>query len=137
MARLRPEVEGLIEELLDDRPLSESIHRVMHLIDRFDLETETGILMAEALLQATRDPSMTQAMGGILGSWGEMLGPRLRVAQERGVVRGDIPAERLTPVLAAFLDGFLIQRMAEPDLDAEAAAETLIALLSPPGEETP
>ena len=137
IARLMPEVQGLVEELLDDRPLSESIQRVMHLIDRFDLETETGVLMAEALLQATRDPSMTQAMGGILGSWSELLGPRLLVAQERGVVRGDIPAERLTPVLASFLDGFLIQRMAEPNLDAEAAAETLIALLSPPGEETP
>jgi AcrR family transcriptional regulator len=137
MARLMPEVQGLVEELLDDRPLSESIRRVMHLIDRFDLETETGVLMAEALLQATRDPSMTQAMGAIMGSWSETLGPRLVVAQERGVVRGDIPAERLTPVLASFLDGFLIQRMAEPDLDAETAAETLIALLSPPGEETP
>jgi AcrR family transcriptional regulator len=137
MARLRPEVQGLVEELLDERPLSESIRRVMHLIDRFDLETETGVLMAEALLQATRDASMAEAMGGILGSWGEMLGPRLLVAQERGVVRGDVPAERLTPVLAAFLDGFLIQRMAAPGLDAEAAAETLIALLSPPGEETP
>lgn len=137
IARLRPEFEGLVEELLDARPLPDSIHRVMHLIDRFDLETEVGVLMAEALLQATRDPAMTAAMGEIMGSWTGMLGPRIEVAQARGVVRGDIPAQRLTSVLASFLDGFLIQRMADPRLDADATADTLIRLLGTPGEETP
>ncbi len=137
MARLMPAVQELIDELLDERPLTESIHRVMRLIDGFDLGTETGVLMAEALLQATRDPSVAQAMGGIIGSWSEMLGPRVVVAQQRGVVRADIPADHLTPVLASFLDGFLIQRMANPDFDAAGAADTLIALLSPRGEDRP
>ncbi len=137
MARLGPAVDGLVAELLDDRPLPGSIHRVMRLIDEFDLRTEIGVLMAEALLQASRDPAMGEAMGKIMGSWSEMLEPRLLVAQERGVVRVDIPAARLTPVIASFLDGFLIQRMADPGLDAEAAADTLIALLSPTGEDAP
>jgi AcrR family transcriptional regulator len=135
MARLMPAIQGLAEELLDERPLGESIHRVMRLIDGFDLGTETGVLMAEAMLQATRDPTVAEAMGGLMGSWGEMLGPRLMVAQERGVIRADIPAERLTKALASFLDGYLIQRMADPDFEAEVAAETLNALLEPPGEE--
>jgi AcrR family transcriptional regulator len=137
IARLMPAIQGIIEELLDDRPLPESIHRAMRLIDRFDLETENGVLMAEAMLQATRDPSVAEAMGGIMGSWSEMLGPRLVVAQERGVVRADIDADRLTPVMASFLDGFLIQRMADPDFDAEGAADTLIRLFSSPGEDRP
>lgn len=137
MARLIPAVEGLVEELLDERPLTESIDRVMGRIDHFGLETEDGVLMAEALLQATRDPMVTEAMAGVMGSWSEMLGPRLAVAQERGVVRGDIPAERLASVIASFLDGYLIQRMADPDLDATAAGDTLITLLSPPRGDTP
>jgi AcrR family transcriptional regulator len=137
MSRLLPAIQGLADELLDERPLPESIHRVMQVIDHFDLQTEIGVLMAEALLQATRDPSVAEAMGGVLGSWSEMLGPRLVVAQERGVVRADIPAERLTPLLAAFLDGLLIQRMADPDFDSAAAAETLIALLDPIAEDAP
>ena len=136
VARLKPEVDGLIEELLDDRPLPESIRRVMHLIDHFDLDTETGVLMAESLLQATRDPVMAEVMGGLMGSWGEMLGPRLAVAQERGVVRDDLPAAHLTAVLAAVLDGFLIQRMADPSVDADTTAATLIGLLRPAGEES-
>lgn len=137
LARLMPEVQGLVEELLHDRPLPESIHRVTLLVERFGLQTETGVLMAEALLQATRDPSVAEAVGGIMGSWSQMLGPRLKVAQARGVVRGDIPAERLTSVLASFLDGLLIQRMADPGLDPTIAADTLIRLLSPSGEELP
>ena len=135
--RLTPAIQELIDELLDERPLTESIRRVMRLIDGFDLGTETGVLMAETLLQATRDPSVAEAMGGIVGSWSEMLGPRLVVAQQRGVVRADIPSDRLTAVLASFLDGFLIQRMADPGFDADVAADTLIALLSPRGEDRP
>jgi AcrR family transcriptional regulator len=135
MARLTPELESLVQELLDDRPLPGSIHRVMRLVDRFDTHTELGVLMAEALLQATRDAEVTEAMAAIMGSWSEMLDPRLRVAQERGFVRDDIPAERLTPIIASFLDGFLIQRMADPSLDAGAIADTLVALLGPTGEK--
>jgi AcrR family transcriptional regulator len=135
LAELNPAIGELVDELLDDRPVPESIHKVMGLIDRFDLGTETGVLMAEALLQATRDPSMAQDVAGVMGSWAEMLGPRLAVAQERGVVRADIPAQHLTLVLAAFLDGFLIQHMADPTLDTSRTADTLIQLLSPPGEE--
>jgi AcrR family transcriptional regulator len=137
VSRLMPAIGELVDELLDERPLTESIPRVMRLIDGFDLGTEAGVLMAEALLQATRDPAMTEAMSGIMASWGELLGPRLLVAQERGVVRADIPAARLTSVLASFLDGFLIQRMAAPELDVDEAAETLNALISPPREELP
>lgn len=137
MARLMPAVQDLIEELLDDRPLPESIHRVMRLVDRFDLGTENGVLMAEAMLQATRDQEVAEAMGSIMGSWSVMLGPRIVVAQQRGVVRADIPADRLTTAIASFLDGLLIQRMADPDFDAEAAADTLITLLSSPGGDRP
>ena len=44
-------------------------------------------------------------MGGVMGSWSEMLGPRIRVAQERGVVRADIPAELLPTHIAVVMDG--------------------------------
>ena len=83
-------------------------------------------------------PSLSPAhvAKSIMGSWGELLSPRLALAQERGVVRSDIPAERLTLVLTSFLDGYLIQRMADPAMDADATANTLIQLLSPPGKET-
>ncbi|MEX1297218.1 MAG: TetR family transcriptional regulator C-terminal domain-containing protein, partial [Candidatus Limnocylindrales bacterium] len=116
-------------------PLPESMHRVMRHIDDFDLGTETGVLMAEALLQATRDPAVAGAMGGVMDSWSELLGPRIVKAQERGVVRSDIPAQHLAPLLASFLDGYLIQRMADPAFDPVVAADTLNALLAAPSED--
>ncbi|MEX1345185.1 MAG: TetR/AcrR family transcriptional regulator [Candidatus Limnocylindrales bacterium] len=135
VSRLMPAIGALAEELLDDRPLPESMHRVMRHIDDFDLGTETGVLMAEALLQATRDPAVAGAMGGVMDSWSELLGPRIVKAQERGVVRSDIPAQHLAPLLASFLDGYLIQRMADPAFDPVVAADTLNALLAAPSED--
>ncbi len=136
MSRLGPATQALLDELLEDCPITESVRRVMRLIDEFDLGTETGVLMAESLLQATRDPVVAEAFGGVMGSWSEVLGPRLVVAQERGVVRSDIPADQLASMLASFLDGYLIQRMADPAFDADTAADALITLLSIPREET-
>jgi BetI-type transcriptional repressor, C-terminal len=137
MARIGPQIEGVAAELLDDRPVPVSIHRAMPVIDGFDLTTETGVLMAEALLQATRDPLMAEAMSGVMGSWNAVLGPRISLAQERGVVRDDIAVDRLTSVLASLLDGFLIQRMADPGLDAAQTADTIVRLLEAPRKEAP
>ncbi len=136
IGRLEPEVRGLIDELLDERPVTESIHRVMALLDRFELDTEVGVLMAEAMLQATRDDHVGRALGGLLGSWAGLLEPRLSIAQHRGVIRDDIAASHLALVMAATLDGFLIQRMADPGLGATEIADTLVQMLSP-GQEDP
>jgi AcrR family transcriptional regulator len=137
LARLEPEIQGLIDELLDDRPIPESIHRVMGLLDRFDLSSEAGVLMAEAMLQATRDQAVAAAMGGVIGSWAGMLEPRLKLAQGRGVIRADVDAAPLALLMAATLDGFLIQRMADPGIDATRTADTLIRLISPAQETSP
>ena len=137
LARLAPVVEGLADELLDDGPFPEGIRRTMQLLDQFDLESETGVLRAEALLRATRDEQVAGAMAGFIGSWTEMLEPRLITAQERGVVRADIPADALARILAAVFDGYLIQRMADPATNTQLATTTIIALLAPTGEGTP
>lgn len=135
VGRLTPEIRLLIDELLDDRPITESIHRVMGLLDRFDLGTELGVLMAESMVRATRDEAVAEAMAEVVGSWSELLEPRLRVAQERRVIRDDVDPASMALVLAAMLDGLLIQRMADPGIDPATTADTLIALLAPPGEE--
>lgn len=134
VGRLTPEVRLLIDELLDERPVTESIQRVMGLLDRFDLGTELGVLMAETMVRATRDEAVASAMAEVVGSWSELLEPRLRVAQERGVVRDDVDPASMALVLAAMLDGLLLQRMAVPGIDPVTTATTLNQLLAPPGE---
>jgi len=71
----------------------------------------------------------------MVGSWAELLEPRLKVAQERGVIRRDIDTASMGLVIAAILDGFLIQRMANPDIGVARTADTLIQLLSPVPED--
>jgi len=135
LARLIPEIQALADELLDDRPFPDGIHRTMQQLGRFDFDSEVGILMAEALLRATRDEDIAAAMGDVMSSWSALLEPRLVTAQERGMVRDDIDAGSLAHIIGAILDGFLIQRMADPDADPEAAATTLTQLLAPVREE--
>ena len=135
MARLEPEIRALADELLDDRPFPDSIDRTMQMLDRFDLGSEIGVLMAEALLRSTRDEAMASAMGGMVGGWQTLLEPRIVTAQERGVVRDDIDSRSLALTIAAMLDGFLIQRMADPDTGSQAAADALARLIAPARED--
>ncbi len=136
LSRLQPVIQDLAAELLDDRPFPDGIVRTMQQLDQFDLESETGVLMAEALLKATRDERVAEAMSGVVGSWTEMLEPRVLTAQERGTIRADIPAGAIARVLAAVFDGYLIQRMADPTTDSAAAAATVIKMLAPMEEGT-
>ncbi len=128
--RLRPAIQALADELLDDRPFPEGIVRTMHLLDRFEPGSEDGVLMAEALLRASRDERMAAALGDVAGSWTAMLEPRIVTAQRRGVVRGDLDPAALARLLAAVLDGLLIQRMAGPGIDTAVVAGTITQLLA-------
>jgi AcrR family transcriptional regulator len=134
VARMEPEIGALIDELLDDRAFPESIGRTMQLLDRFDLGTDVGVLMAEALLRATRDKAMSDAMSGVVAGWQALLEPRLVTAQQRGVVRADVDARSLALIIGAAFDGFLFQRMADPGIDAASAADTLARLIAPVSE---
>jgi predicted regulator of Ras-like GTPase activity (Roadblock/LC7/MglB family) len=107
----------------------------MHLLDRFEPGSEDGVLMAEALLRASRDERMAAAIGDVAGSWTAMLEPRIVTAQRRGVVRADLEPAALAYLLAAMLDGFLIQRMAAPAVDTQVVAGTITRLLTPPEED--
>jgi AcrR family transcriptional regulator len=136
LARLRPVLQALADELLDDRPFPDGIHRTMRLLDTFDLSSETGVLMTEALLRVSRDEQVADAMSGVMVSWTDRLEPRIVTAQARGVVRDDISATALARILAAMLDGFVIQRLADPSIDPDAMADTLTSLLAPTREES-
>ena len=137
LMKLEPVLRGLAEELLDDRPFPDGVDRVMQALDDFDLTSETGVLMAEALLQATRDERIAEAVGGAIGSWTAMLEPRIETAQDRGVVRADVDARALARILAATIDGFLVQRMADREADSAEVAATLNRLLAPIREARP
>jgi AcrR family transcriptional regulator len=135
LARLESELQSLVDELVDERPFADALLRTMQGLDRFALDTQAGILMAEVLLRSTRDPAVAEAMGDEVRTWRGLLEPRLVLAQARGTVRDDIDAASLAMVVAAALDGLLLQRMADPALDPAHAAAVLMRLIAPPSED--
>lgn len=133
LTRIEPELRALADELLDDGPFPDGLRRTLDLLDRFEPSSEPGILLAEALLRATRDATVAEAMGGELRSWRTLVEPRIVTAQQRGSIRSDVDAGSLALIIAAVLDGLLIQRIADPDTHLDDAATTLTRLLAPPG----
>lgn len=135
LARLAPEVEELAEPLLTDGSFADVLHRVVERLDRFDLESEPGILFAEVFLRATRDEILAAALGDEIRAWRTLLEPRLLAAVERGEIRRDVDPGTLAVIIAATLDGLLLQRMADPDTDPTAVATALARLLAPVPED--
>jgi len=134
LTRIRPELQAIVDELLDERPFPGGLGRTMALLGRFDLGSEAGILLAEALLRATRDRQVAEAMGGELRAWRTLIEPRIVTAQQRGTVRDDLAAGALAMIVAAVLDGFILQQMADPDADPATAATALARLVAPTAE---
>ena len=67
-------------------------------------------------------------------AWRHLVEPRIVMAQAEGQVRDDLGASTLAMIVAAALDGFVLQQMAERDADATAVANGLVRLLAPIGE---
>ena len=82
----------------------------------------------------TRDGLVAEAMAGEIRAWRHLVEPRIVMAQAEGQVRDDLGASTLAMIVAAALDGFVLQQMAERDADATAVANGLVRLLAPIGE---
>ncbi len=89
-----------------------------------------GLLVAEVLLRATRDADLARAMGEGIRGYRLALEERLSAAAQRGEVRDDVQPDVIAMVIAATLDGLLLQRLADPHLDSAAVAAGLARLLA-------
>jgi len=134
LARLQPELEMLARPLMEDMPFAEALRRTLQGVAHFDLESEAGVLLAEALLRATRDGLLAQAMGGEIRAWRRLVEPSLVRAQAAGEVRTDIATGTLAMIIVAALDGFVLQHMADADAEPDAVASALARLMSPARE---
>jgi len=130
LGRLEPELAGALEPLTADRPVEDALREAVAGLDHFDLASQPGILMAEVLLRATRDPAVARAMGEQITTYRTDLERRLVSAAAAGEVRSDVRPDVMAMVITATLDGLLLQRMADPQLDPAAIAAGLARLLT-------
>jgi AcrR family transcriptional regulator len=130
MARLATELEAAMAPLTERRPLEETLRETVASLDRFDLASQPGVLIAEILLRTTRDPILADEMGASLRGFREALQARLEAAAAQGNVRTDVPPDVMAVIVAASLDGLLLQRMVDPQVDPAAVAAGLFRLLT-------
>lgn len=91
-------------------------------------ESETRMFL-EAMPATARDPQLRDALGGLLARYRRLLAERIRACHPRTQADPDV----LAALLAASLDGLLLHRLADPELDVAANVAPLLTLLGPEG----
>lgn len=130
MARMAPELTAAVGPLTGGGPLALALQEAVASLERFEPGSRSAVLMAEVLLRSTRDPVLADRMGGEIQAFRAALERRLEEASEAGEIRTDVPPRVLATIVGATLDGLLLQRMAEADVDPEDVASGLHRLLT-------
>lgn len=87
-------------------------------------------VVAEATVRALRDPDLRAAIAGGLAQFREELGKRLAAASEEGSEESRVDPDGLAVVITALIDGLLIHRLLDPELDLEAGLAALTTMLA-------
>jgi AcrR family transcriptional regulator len=130
MARMAPELADAVGPLTRSGPLPAALREAVASLERFEPGSRSAVLMAEVLLRSTRDPVLADRMGVEIQAFRSALERRLEGAAASGEVRTDVPPRVLATIVGATLDGLLLQRMAEADVDPEDVAGGLHRLLT-------
>jgi AcrR family transcriptional regulator len=106
----------------------EAVRVLVASLDEFTGSDQESVLFVETYLAATRDPHLREAVSGVIAEFRTQLAGRLG---EYGVAAPGATAA----VLAAAVDGLVMQRALDPTLAAETIIPILTRLLTPEGEQ--
>jgi AcrR family transcriptional regulator len=134
---IEAEIAAAVQPLLAADRLTEGLDAAFSAIDRFDPASPSGVLLAEAMLRATRDPAVRATMATELAGFRRELAQRLRSAIAAGEVRSDLDPDATACALAALLDGLLLHRLADPAVELGGLGHTIGALMAPPATTDP
>jgi len=84
----------------------------------------------EALLRGLRDDSVRAWIEGILGGARQLLEQLVIAAQSREELPVDLDPAGAAVVLAALLDGLVLYRLIDPDLDLDAVESSLLGMMA-------
>ena len=127
-ATLEPAMLGLLDS---GDPLG-GLRGVVDAVGAIDPDSSEARTLIEATVQAIRDPELNASLSQMLALFRSTLRDRLTAAQAEGSIRAGFDPKGGAVVLAALLDGLVLHRLIDRDVDLEAAASALFALLGPP-----
>lgn len=110
---------------------AEAIADTVAAIEDIDPRSPAAILLAESLVRAVRDPGLAEPIVGGLREFRALLAARVARAVADGDAPADLPPAAFSTFLAASLDGLLLHRIVDPDVDIAGARDILCRLVSP------
>ncbi len=125
LAAMAEEIEGPMGALLADVPLPDAIASCVDAVARIDPGSDRFALLYEAMLEGGRDARMRAVLAQAYGEFRAALTGRIREA-------GGREPEAAAVVITAALDGVLLHRLVNPDLDVVGSTSTLVAALQLP-----
>jgi AcrR family transcriptional regulator len=101
-------------------------------VERFDPQSPSAILLAEAMVRAMRDPQLAEAIVGGLQAFRHLVAARVRLAASAGEVSADVSPDAAGTLVAAVLDGLLFHRIVDPSTDVASIRDVLLQLVARP-----
>ena len=98
-------------------------------LTEIDPDAPESRAVAEATVQAVRDPELGAQVRQMLAVSRQELAQRLAAAQSDGHLATGAEPAALAAALAGLLDGLALHRLIDPELDVSAASAAVLALL--------
>lgn len=98
-------------------------------LTEIDPDAPESRAVAEATVQAVRDPELGAQVRQMLALSRQELAQRLAAAQAGGRLATSAEPAALAAALAGLLDGLALHRLIDPELDVGAASAAILALL--------
>ncbi|MCZ7662271.1 MAG: TetR/AcrR family transcriptional regulator [Thermoleophilia bacterium] len=140
-AVLTNELSGPTDALATGNDFEAGLRSAMDYLKTLERRSTNMVVFTEALVQATRDEGMRSWMRDAVHGFHAFTEDALSAAQARGQLAPSLDSRGTALILTALLDGLVLHRLVDPELDLDRATEALVALLHghptlPPGEET-
>ncbi len=122
-----------IEALRSGTTIRASFRAVLRWIESNGEEAPGSTILAEAMVQATRNASFRKWATRASHRFRQIILDRLRAARDAGELDPELDLAAAAVLLAAALDGLLFHRLVDPALEVMQVARPLEAMLLGPG----
>ncbi len=117
--------------VMEASTLAEGIQRFCTLLDAFEPEDPSSVVLMETMILAPREPRLAEMMRRVLDAYELALVSRIQADAESGGLPPTTDAAGLATALAALLDGLALHAYMRPGIDFTPVGKAIAALLEP------